>query len=272
MDHFSNDDSYNLVLPRRATRYVEISTGTIIRNALDQAISSGHPARIVGPSGIGKSGVIAEILDEGLALGCEVRLPDSSPRGVYRMLLRLYEIKVTNTTLNELADRVYREIPERNHGEWIEPIILDEFQSIEPLALRELLRVQSKIGFGLLLVGNGETVVKRANADQVRAMEQINNRFGMDIKIDGLLDSDFDRVADEWAVENEASTRDALARYGRQFSLHQLVMLLTSARKLSGIGTVRMEHLRAMVELTNRSRLPVLDDHAKPAEHRRKIA
>jgi len=78
--------------------------------------------------------------------------------------------------------------------------------------------------------------------------------------LEGEVDDDFNKVADRWGVERKPGTRRFLAEYGYRFNLHQLFNLLKAARRMSVVRPIELEHLRAVVALTNPGRLPVLDD------------
>lgn len=252
------DDDRMMPRPERAARYVDISTTAIIRTALERSLSKGKPSLVIGPPGCGKSAAIAELMAQHEAVGRTVTAAHHNTSGIYRMLLDAYDRpEPARGTLHELERRVYSEIPAVDGGDYIAPLILDEYQGIEPLALRELLKVQETLRFALVLVGNAETLAERGRADQQIAMQQIRLRFGYRQQIEGLLDSDFDTLADEWLVEDDADTRGAVAAYGRGYSLHQLTMLLADARELAAIGPTRLEHLRAIVALDNHDRLSV---------------
>ncbi len=262
-------DSERLIpTPRRAARYVELSTSKAIQTALWQARETGDPSLVIGRSGVGKSAAIAEILADGQALGCTMTAAYHDRTGIYRMLLEVYGIHAPRRgTTKELSERVYGEI--RGRYEDIEPLIIDEYQGIELTALRELLKVQDALGMALVLVGNGETIAERRKTEQQEAMEQIINRYGLTVRIDGLLDSDFEALADEWMVEPTPHTRAAVQAYGRRFSLHQLTMLLRQARELAAIGPTRFEHLQTVVALANPDRLTVFSPPVTKLSHRR---
>ena len=249
-----------LPAPRRAARYVEISTSGVIQTAVDRAVTTGKPSRVIGPSGVGKSAAIAELLHSHLAVGCTITAAHQNVRGVLRLLFEVYGF--TDPGRNSLIEMERGLIEDLSHRRrmmgGLDPVILDEYQNIQPLALRELLTLQEHLGIPLICVGNGETIAQRNKVDQLRAMEQITNRFKFKATIEGLLDSDFDLIAAEWNVEQVPATRAVVAAYGRNHSLHQLTMLLADARSLAAIGPTRLEHLRAVVQLYDPDRLPLM--------------
>lgn len=245
-----------LKIPKRPPRYVELSTGAIIRAALSDAVKSGRPARVIGPSGVGKSGAVADLIVKHDAIGCEITAKDKTIAGIYKLILELLEVRHFAQTTNDLSEEVYSTHVRRLADGAV--IVLDEYQNIQPFALRELLAVQELLGLSLLLVGNGSTIIDRKKVMEERAFSQIQNRFGMQVEVPMLLDVDFDRLADEWSVEEVEATRKMVALYGRSFSLHQLIDLLTGAREASVVGPVRMQHLHDQVARRNPARLPYL--------------
>lgn len=237
-----------IVDPRRAARFVETAAVAEIRTAIEYAERSLYPVRIIGKPGTGKTTALRYLAAEIGAVYVQAAAAHRNLRGMYQMVLAAYGRSAPNTTEAELADRVYEEIGDRYE---VPTLFLDEYQTLEPRSQRELLNIQETKCFGLVLAGNAETLAERKDT---AALEQILDRLGMDLRLDGPTVDDCRNFCIEFNVEGKDAYA-AVENFGGKTNLRQLVALLEEARDIAGhVGSIQRKHLETALLLKRNAR------------------
>ncbi|QND69743.1 hypothetical protein HB777_37560 (plasmid) [Mesorhizobium loti] len=119
--------------------------------------------------------------------------------------------------------------------------MVDEYQNFTPTVLRELLHLQERCGFPLLLAGNTHRLASTRR--DTHAMDQIESRIGMRFEIGQPTREDCVRIGAEHNVEGTDSY-EAIAIYGENTSLRALCYLLQNcAAGTSGFGSIRLPRI-----------------------------
>ncbi|MBZ9982461.1 MULTISPECIES: hypothetical protein [unclassified Mesorhizobium] len=122
---------------------------------------------------------------------------------------------------------------------------MDEYQNFTPTVLRELLHLQERCGFALLLAGN--TYRLAGTRRDIHAMNQIESRIGMRFEIGQPTREDCVRIGAEHNVEG-ADADEAIVIYGENTSLRALCHLLQNcAPATSGDGNIRLPRIETML-------------------------
>lgn len=180
------------------------------------------------------------------------------------MLLGSLGIADGHKYLTDLSDDVYRTFMPSNRyctdaGAFIDKprfLVVDEVQTLEATAFRELLRVQEKCSLGLVLAGNAERLANTRRDAETWA--QIESRIGMQRHLPGPSIRDCELIGSAFNVEGKDAYA-ALSAYGTRTNFRDLVQLLETARRMSGTETgnvvgIRLIHLQnALSTLTARA-------------------
>lgn len=258
-----------VIKPRRASRFVEISSSREVLGAMDYACRTRCPVKVTGMPGTGKTTALQHHAKQYSAVYCQVGESQKGARGLYQMLLAAYGRPVHAGTTGELANSVYTNMV----ISWdVQPLIVDEYQTLEPAIVRELLNVQETLEIPLILAGNGETLVRRKS--DTKALLQIADRVDFEVEVGGMTAEDCELVAIEYGVEGNDAFQ-AARNYGLQTNVRQLVRLIEHAQMLAGDGqhveelytreqpAVRYEHLEAAL-LVKRGRKEALHLFSSP--------
>ncbi|MGX9148184.1 hypothetical protein [Mesorhizobium sp. 128a] len=120
------------------------------------------------------------------------------------------------------------------------PLLVDEYQNFTPTVLRELLHLQERCGFALLLAGNTHRLA--GTRRDIHAMDQIENRIGMRFEIGQPSREDCMRIGAEHNVEG-ADAYEAIVIYGENTSLRALCHLQNCAAATSDVGSIRLPRI-----------------------------
>ena len=225
------------IRPRIANRFVEVMASRQAKSAIEAAFSLGYPALITGAPGTGKTTALMHHVKAYDGVYCAVGLADKTHRGMLEMLVSAYQLWNNAQYLNKLSEIVYSCLS----SERGKLLIVDEYQTMEPAVLRELLNIQETCGIALVLSGNTERLAGTRRDEA--AIEQINSRIGVHVKIGSPLPEDCVSIGVEFNVEGK-DAYDVLKAYGCRSSLRQLVQLLEIAEGLSGgLGSLQLHHL-----------------------------
>lgn len=236
---------------------VETATVAIARDAADYAIALRRPVHIVGAAGTGKSSALWHIAQSMGGYYCEISGPTKATKGLFELLLKTVGVWNGQKFISDLADAVYRAFePVQRYssaeGQWVmEPAFLavDEVQTLEPTAFRELLRIQEKCEVGLIVAGNAERLAgKKQDAG---TWDQIESRITMRRMLPGPSKKDCELIGSTFNVEGKEAY-DALANFGMRTNLRDLTHLLEAAKRLSGGTTgIRKNHLEGALRTLN---------------------
>jgi DNA transposition AAA+ family ATPase len=225
--------------------FVEINAVRVIRAAMDRALKWPYPARVISKPGMGKTTALLHFAQEFEAVYCTVQARYKDTAGVYLMLMAAYELVPDKESARDHARQLYSELPQLDYACCC-PLVVDEYQTLEATALRELLNIVAECKIPLVLVGNGERLAKERK-DERPALEQIWNRVRPTYRIDPPDFEDCRAFAIEFDVECKQPTYAALAAYGVKTSVRDLVCLLQEAREVRGAGVITLEDIRTAV-------------------------
>lgn len=225
-----------VIRPRKARFYLELTSAKYIGDAISYAIRSKYPVRVVGMPGTGKTTALEHFAQKDGYAYCQVGASQKGVRGLYQMVLTACGLYVPKAaTITELADGVYS----LGANMFFRCLIVDEYQTLEPAVLRELLNIQESAELSLILAGNGETIVQRRTDG--RAMEQINDRIAMTVEIDGPTPEDCAQVAVAYNVVGNDAFK-AVRNFGANTNLRQLCAVLDEAEDLAYDGIDHLIH------------------------------
>lgn len=233
-------------------RIVETDTVKIARIASQYTMDMRFPVHLIGRPGTGKSSALWHIANEFGGSYCEVSGQSRSIKGMYVMLLRSIGVGERHKYIADLADEVYRAFAARQsfeNGEWVSKprfLVVDEVQTLEATAFRELLRVQEKCEMGLVLSGNAERLA--TTRQHAETWAQIESRVAMQRTLPGPSRRDCELIGASFNVEGKEAYA-ALCAFGTRTNFRDLVQLLETARRMTGSDTrnevgIRLTHLQ----------------------------
>lgn len=220
----------------RAVRYVETSAAQMIRTALSIATKFRFPVLAVGAVGVGKTAALRQLKAEGAAAYWEVTQHTKGVKPMFLKLLDAYHIMPYHQFTYELGDQVRRNL----EGNRL-PLLVDEYQNLAPIVLRELLSVQERCGFPLLLAGNRERLASTKR--DKGAMEQIESPIGAVFHIGLPTREDCINIGVEYNVEGR-DAYEAIANFGQNTSLRRLCFLLDiCVAATGGVGSLSLQRI-----------------------------
>jgi DNA transposition AAA+ family ATPase len=184
---------------------------------------------------------------------CEISGPSKKMKGMFEALLDSIGMRTGKKFLSDIAEEVYHHFGPRQiwceNGGWkFGPrlLVVDEVQTLEATAFRELLRVQEKCGLGLVLAGNQERLA--GGTKDADTWAQIESRIAIQRHLPGPSKRDCELIGSTYNVEG-ADAYSAIAAYGMATNFRDLAQLLETARLLTG-GTVgiRREHIESVLK------------------------
>lgn len=228
-------------------RFVEIQASKDILDAIKLAIV-GDPSLVTGASGTGKTTALRHYVHKFDGVYCEVDETTKSPGGMYRMLIKAYFGVRRGRTMLDDAEQLYDAFDHRDRQR---PLFVDEQQTFEATALRELLRVCERCNIPLILAGNAERLAKTKKTDS-GALDQIRSRIGHRVQVGPPRPADCKSIAVDFNVEG-MDTYAALANFGGRKNIRELVRLLRTARIVAGpVGSIQLRHVEtALVNIEN---------------------
>lgn len=230
--------------------FVEIGSVARIREGIRYAFDMGEPVRITSQAGYGKTTALFYLARELGGSYCQIGQAHKSTPDMYRALLAACEIihdrNYARDLFSLIIDRLGPDssytLSEKNKRRLV---IIDEIQTLEAAALRELLNIQETCDLALIMSGNGERIAK-SKIDQA-AWKQIDSRVGMEIALPGLSRRDCDLMGAAYGVEG-IDAYSAIANYGTKTTARMLGRLLESARRLTaGTGGIRLSHIEITI-------------------------
>ncbi|QND52788.1 ATP-binding protein [Phyllobacterium sp. 628] len=236
--------------------FVEISAVKRIRDGIQYAQNIGSPVQIVSDPGYGKTTALYYLAKDMGGVYCHVGQSHKSVPDMYRMLLAACGIYHDCNYTRDLYGVLIRSLRPSEYALEHEPrklLIVDEIQTLEATAQRELQNIQETCNLALVISGNG-TRLARTKVDHT-AWKQVDERLGMKIKLPRLDRQDCDLMGAAYGVEG-MDTYNAIADFGSRTNARFLGRLLNDAKMLtSGTGGIRLHHiqtvLKAKPDLTN---------------------
>lgn len=227
-------------------RFIEISAVNTVRNALRTAERFRFPVLVIGDPGLGKTTAMRHIAREVQAAYCEVGQHNKTVRGLYRMIVEAYGIRVDREFARDLASLCFDTLaPGSYRSTW--PLLVDEYQNLPPAMLRELLHVQEKCELTLVLAGNKERLARTAAS--AGALDQIESRIGMRFRIDRPTPADCTSIGVEYNVEGR-DAYTAIEAYGVRSTVRKLVRLLeVCAEATGGKGGIKLPEIKEAIRL-----------------------
>jgi AAA domain len=141
-------------------------------------------------------------------------------------------------------------------------LLVDEYQNLEPRALRVLLGLCQEMQLPLLVCGNSETLASRSREAKL-ATEQLRQRLSLRFEVGKPTYRDCREIGLLFNVEGKEAYA-AISAYGCRTSLRELVDLLQKAAIITGgIGGIRHQSLEtALIAYGGEKSLPLLSPNA----------
>jgi len=231
---------------------VETDTVVIAREVATVATNFLCSVHLIGRAGTGKSTALWHVACDMGGSYCEVSQASKNTKGLFELLLDSIGCRTGKKYLSDIADEVYHlfrpALTWDGDGWKHQPrlLVVDEVQTLEAPAFRELLRVQEKCELALVIAGNAERLAGRAK--DANTWEQIESRISIQRHLPGPSRRDCDLIGSAYNVEG-ADAYEALAAFGMRTNLRDLTKLLEFARGLTGGTGIRLKHLEDALRL-----------------------
>lgn len=228
--------------------FVEIKAVSRARDAIHFAMLMPYPSRIISPPGLGKSTALRHLAKEFDGIYLEIGATDKDVGGMYLSLLAalgaFYFGNSKRGALESLALALGSAA--RHVGGNKKLVMVDEFQTLEDTAKRELLRIQEEFGIALVLSGNPERLADGRRGPS-RAIRQVEDRIGLNVELPVLDDQDCDLIASAYGVSGDDAMSAARALGGKT-NARELCRALQYARLTIPEGaSVRLAHIKNAV-------------------------
>lgn len=236
-------------VPNRSL-FAEIGSVRRIREGISYAMTFGWPTRIVSNAGYGKTTALYYLAQELGGTYCQVGYAHKTVPDMYRMLLAAFNIRSGKTYTRDLFDELIWDLQRSDFAREYNPkprtlLIVDEVQTLEATAQRELLNIQETCDLALVISGNGERIAG-TKIDRA-AWRQIDDRIGMDIPLPGLTREDCQLIGSAYGVEG-MDAYEAIANFGTQTTVRILGQLLDNAKRLTRTGgAIQLQHLQTVL-------------------------
>jgi hypothetical protein len=240
----------------------------IVQEMAELSLLLGKPVQIVGRPGTGKSTSLWHVANAMGGRYCEISQASKTPKGMLEMLIKTagrWGYHSQRQSIGTLADEVYSYFEHRqviaDDGSWKHKpqlLVVDEVQTLEAPAFRELLRIQEKCEMGLLVAGNAERLAGTRKKDAA-TWDQVESRILAARDLPGPSKADCESIGSARNVEG-ADAYELLARFGMSTNFRALTHLLDFAARLTGDGVgIRRTHLEAAIRITSpKTNLPRL--------------
>jgi DNA transposition AAA+ family ATPase len=240
--------------PRPVDRFVETTAAKVVLAAITMAQRLVAPVRITGMPGTGKSAALVNYAPRFEAVYCECTGFYKNIPGLLRMLVAAYGIQTDAHHARDLADILFARLYRAEGARPNVPLLVDEWQNLEPPSQRELLRIAESCAVPLILCGNAERLF--SGRMHKAALLQIDSRIGAKFETHGLTAEDCDSISIDFNVEGKEA-RELVKRFGMAVEFRRLADLLREAtRATGGRGSIQLRHLQiAMASLSGWDRL-----------------
>lgn len=237
-----------LLAPNTPEFFVEISAVKRARDAIQFATTFDYPAQIVSKPGFGKTTALIHLARELDGAYCQIGAAHKSLPNLYRALLSAFDIMHDSQYIRDLHDTLIRTLHRRRDIELEggKPLlVVDEAQTLEATAFRELLNIQETCGIALVLSGNEERLATR-NIER-GAWAQIESRIGMYVSLPPLSEQDCTAIGAAYGVEGMPAY-SAIKNFGMRTNVRDLVRLLRQATALTaGTNGVNLNHIETAI-------------------------
>lgn len=245
-----------LIVDRELAHFVETDAFSVIKTWFDYALATGKAVRVFGDPGLGKTVSLLKLVENTGARMMTVTQRSKSTMGMYDAIIRSFGEIPDCQYLRQFIDRAERIVGIPPHKtEAFDPVdfknygwnparllIVDEYQTLEPTALRDLLEFSWNTQLPLFLSGNSESLADRSKQSR-QAQEQLNQRLLWSFKIGKPSYRDCRNIGIEFNVEG-ADAYEAVAAFGMRKSLRELVVLLEKAMLFMGdSGSIKLPTL-----------------------------
>lgn len=229
--------------------FVEISAVKRIRDGLDYTMNFGEPVQVVSDPGHGKTTALYYLAKELGGVYCLAGQAHKTVPDMYRMLLAAFEIYHDCTYTRDLYNVLVRKLARTDWDRQHNPrrlLIVDEIQTLEATAQRELQNLQETCDLALIMSGNGSRLAK-SKVDQ-SAWKQVDERLGMKIQLPKLDRRDCDLIGAAYGVEG-MDAYEAIGNFGMRTTARHLGRLLREAKMLTtGTGGIRLQHIKTVMK------------------------
>lgn len=232
----------------------------IVREMADTSLLHRKPVRIVGRPGTGKSTSLWHVAHAMGGWYCEIAQGSKAPKSMFEQLVKTagrWGAHSQRTAISILSDEVYSYYEPRHavsaDGGWKyvpRLLVVDEVQTLDATAFRELLRVQEKCELGLVVAGNEERLAGTRKKDAA-TWEQVESRILLTRHLPGPSKEDCEGIGSAYNVEGSDGYA-VLVCYGMSTNFRALTHLLEVAASLTGgsVG-IRRAHLEAALTLVS---------------------
>ncbi len=169
---------------RFTDRYVETSATRDINTALDLAKNTPMVISISGAPGTGKTTALLHRTIENNERCCSITSAHKSVRGLMLLLLEVYGCGFyrDRPSTYDIHNKLYYTLPGYGFdGRYPSLLIIDECQSLNNDAMRELLSMQEHASISLVLSGNDQRLAQTKSHDS--ALGQIARRIDWRIQL-----------------------------------------------------------------------------------------
>ncbi len=249
-----------LLKPTLTRFFTETETVKKIRSAVDFAMmtvetasfSEPSPSLIIGTPGNGKTTTLLKLASEDRRIMyIQASDGDKNLNGLLKTLLNAMEVNTDRRHAADLEELVVDRLRNRmwwcyeNSADHI--IFVDEYQSYDLRAIRELMRICEATNVPLVLSGNDEKL--KASKTEQTATDQINSRIGITVNVGNPSEKDCKNIGVSYNVEGK-DAYDLLIKYGCNHSLRSLVRILDVCHSMTGgKGSVKKFHIEEAIRL-----------------------
>lgn len=228
--------------------FLTLSSSELVIQQIQFTSAIREPRRIHSMPGMGKTTTLKEYAKHQPAKYCEVGYCDKDVAGLYRLILKSFGHFCNSTERKrELLEMVEHSLKAAFENceffqNRIQVLLFDEYQTFEAVTLRELLRLQEKYRFPLILSGNSQRLSKHSSC--VNANKQNSSRAGPIVEVLPPTLSDCELIADHFKLMDQNVRRLFLCFAGER-DLRTTYKVINEALFLrQGLDEIQIEHLQ----------------------------
>ena len=235
-------------LPRFTDRYI----ATVASQSIDQAISAARDTPMVisisGAPGTGKTTALLHQMQKFDAFYCTITNAHKSTRGLMILLLETFHLYAVHrrSSIYDIHNALYGQLPNYGISRCSKPelLIVDECQSLDNSAMRELLALQEHSGISVVLSGNDHRLAQSKSHDS--AIGQIARRIDWRIRLGKPSKEDCEAFCAEYNVAFDQVS--LITKIGQETSIDTIVKIITRAQiYCGGVGQVKRQHLQPAI-------------------------
>lgn len=237
-----------VAIPRFTGRYIDTTASQDIDQAIGLARNTPMVISISGAPGTGKTTALLHQREELGAYYCTVTNAYKSVRGIMILLLETFGLYALHrrSSIYDIHNELYGKLPGFGAANGGNPqlLIIDECQSLDNAAMREVLTLQEHSGISVVFSGNDQRLAQTKSHDS--AIGQISRRIDWRIRLGKPSKEDCEAFCAEYNVAfDQVST---IIKIGQNTSIDTIVKIITRARVFSGaVGPVKREHLQPAI-------------------------